>query len=206
MKRQKLTPTLIALSFIIGFSAHPALAYRGGYYEPYYNFSPYFSLSGGAWLPAHTTSLDATLKPTEAHYDGGFGIGGAIGMDLGQLFRLENELSYRYAPGRNGNGDTWALGWTVNGWLQLRNQTPVTPYFGGGIGLGRGHVASAGSWDGDIVGVAYQAGAGLDILLDRRTSLDIGYRYFGISDTSNDNKSGNDLVGSSIMAGVRVRF
>jgi opacity protein-like surface antigen len=206
MNRSFCTAALIVLAFIaIGSSVRPALAYRGGYYEPYDNFSPYFSLSGGGWLPAHTTSLDTTLKPTEARYDGGVGISAAVGMDLGQIVRLENELSYRYASGRNG-GDTWALAWMVNAWLQALNQSPVTPYFGGGFGLGHGHVVSAGSWDGDITGVAYQVGGGLDIQLDRRTSLDLGYRYFGISDTGNQNKSGNDLAGSSIMAGVRVRF
>lgn len=207
MKRLACAAILIALSVtVVAFSAQPALAYRGGYYEPYNNFSPYFSASGGAWLPTHTTTLDTTLKPTEARYDGGFGLGAAIGMDLGQLLRLENELSYRYARGRNGGGDTWALGWMVNAWIQARNQSPVTPYFGGGFGLGRGHVASAGAWDGDLTGVAYQAGGGLEIQLDRKTSLDVGYRYFGISDTSNQSNNGNDLAGSSVMAAVRVRF
>jgi opacity protein-like surface antigen len=127
-------------------------------------------------------------------------------MDLGQLLRLENELSYRYAPGRNGGGDTWALGWMVNAWLQARNRTPVTPYFGGGFGLGRGHMASAGAWDGDVIGVAYQAGGGLEIGMDRRTSLDLGYRYFGIADTSNNNTGNSNLAGSTLLAGVRVKF
>ena len=207
MKQLFFTATLIALTFIaVGFPARPASAFqRPYYYEPSHNFSPYFTISGGAWLPAHTSALDTSLTTTEKRYDGGVGVGAAIGMEIGQILRLENELSYRYASGRGG-GDTWALGWMVNAWLQARNQTPVTPYFGGGFGLGRGHVASAGLGDGDVTGVAFQAGAGLDILLDRRTSLDLGYRYFGISDTGNHIGSANDLAGSSFMAGVRFRF
>jgi len=194
------------------FASQPAMAYRDGYgygygYDNSYSrFSPYFSISGGPWFPTHTTSNDATFTPVETRYDGGIGVSGAFGAELGTFFRLENELSYRYAPGRNDIGDTWAFAWMLNAWLQARNQTPVTPYFGGGFGLGRGHVVSAGPWDGDMTGVAYQAGCGLDIRLDRRTSLDIGYRYFGISDTGNDNTHGDGLAGSTIAAGVRVRF
>jgi opacity protein-like surface antigen len=198
---------ILAIAFC--FASQPAMAYRDsyGYGYPYNGFSPYFSLSGEAWIPAHSTSNDISLLPTETHYDGGVGISGAFGAEIGPLFRLENELSYRYAPERNGGGDTWAFAWMLNGWLQAKNQTPVTPYIGGGFGLGRGHVVSAGPlWDGDMTGVAYQVGCGLDILLDRRTSLDLGYRYFGISDSSNNNAAGGGLAGSTILAGVRVRF
>ena len=198
---------ICALAIASCFAAQPAMAYRDNYgYGNPYGFSPYFSLSGGAWLPAHSTSDDISLKPTEAHYDGGVGISGAVGAELGTYFRVENELSYRYASGSNGGGDIWAFAWMLNGWFMARNQTPVTPYFGAGFGLGRGHEVSAGQWDGNMTGVAYQAGCGLDILLDRRTSLDIGYRYFGISNSDNSNAGSGDLTGSTISAGVRVRF
>jgi opacity protein-like surface antigen len=167
----------------------------------------YYSLSAGVWLPAHTSSVDASLKPTETHYNAGIGIGGAIGIDLGQIFRLENELSYRYSDAKSSGGNNWALAWMLNGWIETRNYSPVTPYFGGGFGLGRGHISTNGPSDGDVTGVAYQVGGGLDIRLDRRLSLDIGYRYFGISDTSDNNGTGsNDLAGSSVLAGLRVRF
>lgn len=199
---------IMAIGFC--FASQPAMAYRDGYghgYEnPYPGFSPYFSLSGGAWVPSNTTSNDASLTPTEAHYDTGAAVSGAVGAELGPYFRLENELSYRYASGRDDVGDTWAFAWMLNAWLQARNQTPVTPYFGGGFGLGRGHVISAGPWDGNMTGVAYQVGCGLDIRLDRRTSLDVGYRYFGISDTSNGNPGNDGLAGSTISAGVRIHF
>ncbi|KAB0669043.1 porin family protein [Oryzomonas sagensis] len=200
---------VVALTGIL--AAQTAFAFRDGYrnespYNPYGGVAPYLSIAGGAWLPTHTTSDNTTLTPTETRYDGGVGVAGAFGAELGPFFRLENELSYRYAPGHNGGGDTWALAWMINGWLQARNRTPVTPYFGAGLGLGRGHVASAGPWDGDMTGLAYQAGFGLDIMLDRVTSLDIGYRYFGITESDNNNAGGGDLAGSSIMAGVRFRF
>lgn len=198
---------ILALAALVVFTALPAHAYRGyPEYRQATGFSPYFTVSGGVWLPAHTTSLDTSLNPTESRYDGGAGFSGAVGMDIGRILRLENELSYRYASARNSGGDTWALGWLFNAWIQARNQTPVTPYFGGGFGLGRGHIATVGLTDGDITGVAYQVGGGLDIQLDRRTSLDLGYRYFGISDTGNHGANGNDLAGSTIMAGVRLRF
>ena len=199
---------IYTVAIALCFASQPALAYRDGYgYGNYYGFLPYVSVSGDAWIPAHSNSNTISLAPTETHYDGGAGISGAFGAEIGPFFRLENELSYRYASERNGGGDTWAFAWMLNGWLQAKNQTPVTPYFGGGFGLGRGHVVSNGTWDGDMTGVAYQVGCGLDIMLDRRTSLDLGYRYFGITDTSNNNNAGGDgLAGSTIMAGVRLKF
>lgn len=224
MKRLIITAALIFSACIsIGFSAQPASAYRGDrdsreyrdehdfrgertYQPPGIESRLYYSLSAGSWMPTHITSVDASLIPTDTHYDNGIGFGGAIGIDLGSIFRIENELSYKYASGRNG-GNLNALAWMLNAWIQPRNDAPVTPYFGGGFGLGRGHVSTIGPSDGVITGIAYQVGGGLDIRLDRRLSLDIGYRYFGISDASNNNAAANnELAGSSVMGGLRVRF
>jgi opacity protein-like surface antigen len=223
---------LTAACISVGFSAQTASAFRGEndvrierdyrgerdyrspreyqgereYQQPGIESLLYYSLSAGSWIPTHITYVDPQLTSTELSYDSGVAFSGAVGIDLGNFLRLENELSYKYASGRN-NGNIDAFAWMVNAWIEPRNYGTITPYFGGGVGLGRGNISNAGLSDGNITGVAYQVGGGLDIRLDRRLSLDIGYRYFGISDSSNSTAANtNDLAGSTIMGGLRVRF
>jgi opacity protein-like surface antigen len=103
-----------------------------------------------------------------------------------------------------------------NCFFDLHNDTPVTPYIGGGAGFAALHLedtfVNTGLFyqeDDDTV-FAYQAGAGLEIALNRRVSLDVGYRYFGtsraefnenfITETSLKYESHNAAVG------VRVKF
>lgn len=236
MRRFIITAALLSTAVIsVGLSAHPASAFRGErdyreyrddryipkeriipverivpvertYQPPATESMLYYSLSAGSWIPTHITSVDGSLVPTDTHYDNGIGFGGAVGIDLGNIFRLENELSYRSASGKYG-GNMDAFAWMLNAWIEPRSNAPVTPYFGGGFGLGRGHVSTIGPSDGVITGVAYQVGGGLDIRLDRQLSLDIGYRYFGISDAGNTNAAANnELAGSTVMGGLRIRF
>lgn len=95
----------------------------------------------------------------------------------------------------------------VNAWWDGRNGSPFTPYFGGGFGFGRGHVASPGPIDNSGSGKAYQVGGGVDCKIDQQLSLDVGYRYFGLSDTSSNGGAGSvDMVGSSVLTGIRWRF
>lgn len=167
----------------------------------------YFSLASGVWLPSRTSTVNNNFRPVDISYDASWGIGGAIGVALDSGLRLENEIVYRQASPRGSNDNMWALGWMVNAWWDGRNSSPFTPYFGGGFGFGRGHVASPGPVDNSGFGIAYQVGGGVDYKIDQRLSLDVGYRYFGVSDTSSNGGVGSvDLVGSSVLAGLRWRF
>lgn len=188
MKRLFLIATLVVLTTTQAFAAER-----------------YFSLATGAWFPGHTNTVNNSLQPFNISYNTGWSIGGAVGVAMDNGLRLENELVYRQASARGTGDDQWALGWMVNAWWDARNSTKITPYFGGGFGFGRGHASSPGPVDNDITGVAYQAGGGVDIRLDRSLSVDLGYRYFGISDMGNHG-SGSDLSGSSVMAGMRLKF
>lgn len=165
----------------------------------------YFLLATGVWFPHKSNTVNNSFQPVNVSYNTGWGIGGAVGIALDNGLHLENELVYRQASARGTSDDQWALGWLVNAWWHARNSTRITPYFGGGFGFGRGHASSPGPMDNNITGVAYQAGGGVDIRLDRRLSLDLGYRYFGITDTGS-HESGFDLAGSSVMAGFRLLF
>ena len=124
-------------------------------------------------------------------------IGGTGGYDFGMV-RLEGELSYKRGDLSavndltNGirfvhiDGDLGALAFMFNAFVDLHNDTPVTPYFGGGIGFASLHLSETTGIDSatgtpqtlypsDNAAVfAYQAGAGLEIALNRRVSLDLG--------------------------------
>lgn len=167
----------------------------------------------------------------QVEFDPGINVGGTGGFDFG-FVRLEGELSYKHAEinkisdaytGQqysNSNGSLGALAFLGNAFVDLHNQTPVTPYLGGGIGFAVLHIsdtyATIGNTrqqfysDDDDTVFAYQVGGGVDVALNRRFSLDIGYRYFatdkahfsrGISDSS-----GVKFESHNAAVGFRMKF
>jgi len=169
----------------------------------------YLSLAAGGWLPERTSGLNFGQGRTDVSYDTGWGVSGAFGGAFDSGLRLETELDYRQADARGASDNSWAAAWLLNLWWGMRNDSPLTPYLGGGAGLGRGHQASPGTVYFLGTGVAYQAGGGVDVRLNEALSLDVGYRYFGvigIGDLSNYSLGTFDLSGSSVMAGVRFHF
>jgi opacity protein-like surface antigen len=168
-------------------------------------------------------------------YDPSIDVGGTAGYDFG-MFRLEGELSYKRADiksitdqadgfqFRAVDGNIGALAMMFNAFFDLHNNTPVTPYLGGGIGFAAMNLSDTFGTDtrvgppqrtliyasdSDTV-FAYQAGVGLDIALNRQLSLDLGYRYFA---TDNATFNGDNLTATSLKfeshnatVGLRVRF
>ncbi|MBI5656904.1 MAG: porin family protein [Geobacter sp.] len=160
-------------------------------------------------------------------------VGGTGGYDFGYV-RVEGELSYRHAEIKsvvdrdtgdsyhNMDGNLGALAMMGNAFFDLHNDTPVTPYFGGGLGLAvlnlsdtYGTSASTGSRDflyseGNDTVLAYQAGAGVEIALNRKLSLDVGYRYFGTSKATFDKDISRTtdlkLESHNVAVGLRVKF
>ena len=172
---------------------------------------PGFYVSGflGATIPRDTgaTTFDFVNGgqfDDQVEFDPGFNIGGAAGYDFGFL-RLEGELAYKHSTidsiidKADGfrfvsvDGDIGAFSMLFNAYLDLRNNTPITPYFGGGVGFATVHLSDTFGVDtrdgapqqallylGDDQSVfAYQAGAGIGFDFDESYTLDIGYRYFG---------------------------
>lgn len=162
----------------------------------------YFSLETGAIFPAKTTAQNVTTE-----YKTGYAVGGTFGVKPGTNLRIETEIIYRNAEAKTG-GDLWSFAWLVNAWYDIPTSSNLTPYFGGGIGFARGHVASLNNVDLTSSGVAYQAGAGVDYRISRKVSLDVGYRYFGVSDTGTNNSDFGsiDQAGSSVLASAKWRF
>jgi len=163
-------------------------------------------------------------------FDPGINIGGTGGFDYG-LVRLEGELSYKHGEMatitdssgvqyRNVDGTVGALAMMFNVFMDLHNPSPVTPYFGGGIGVAALHLSDTfGTSDGsrtllyledDDSVFAYQVGAGLEIALNRSLSLDLGYRYFattkGRFDSSYDIDTELKFQSHNAAVGLRVKF
>ncbi len=166
-------------------------------------------------------------------FDPGITVGGTGGYDFGFL-RLEGELSYKHAEmkgitDRNSgdrfrsiDGSLGALALMGNAFFDLHNSSPVTPYWGAGAGLAFLHLSdthgtntATGSRDfiyseGDDTVFAYQAGGGVDIALNRKLSLDVGYRYFGTSTATFDKDVTRTtelkMESHNVAVGLRVKF
>jgi opacity protein-like surface antigen len=149
----------------------------------------------------------------QVSFDPGVYIGGTGGYDFGFL-RLEGELSYRHAkldtvtdqngvPFRRVEGDLGTFATMFNVFIDMHNASRVTPYLGGGIGFATVRISDTTSRDipgnlydeSDDTVAAYQVGAGVDVALNNRFSLDLGYRYF-ITEKAK-------LDGNSISSDVR---
>ncbi len=171
-------------------------------------------------------------------FDPSINIGGTGGFDFG-VIRLEGELSYKHgeissvtshnaATGATSefvstDGSLGALAMMANAFIDLHNYSPITPYIGGGIGFAALHLSDTFGTnisatpitrglvydhDDDTV-FAYQAGGGLEVALNRRLSLDLGYRYFATSKARFD----RTLISTSMKfeshngaVGLRVKF
>ncbi len=172
-----------------------------------------------------------------AKFDPSINIGGTGGFDFGMV-RLEGELSYKRgefssvtstdAAGAtsqftNMDGGLGALAFMVNSFIDLHNQSPITPYIGGGIGFAALHLDDTFGTNVSVTPVsrglvyerdddtvfAYQVGGGLEVALNRRLSLDLGYRYFATSKAHFNNTSVNaDMKFESHngAVGIRVKF
>ncbi|MDD2900624.1 MAG: outer membrane beta-barrel protein [Desulfuromonadaceae bacterium] len=156
-------------------------------------------------------------------------IGGTVGFDYGAV-RLEGELSYKQGEmatitdrvnnvqfhGESGN--LGALAMMFNTFFDLHNSSPVTPYLGGGVGFAAIHlsdtyVAEFGPpiyQEGDDSVFAYQIGAGFEIALKQRLSLDFGYRYFAATkasfDSYQDIASELKFKSHNVAVGLRALF
>jgi opacity protein-like surface antigen len=194
----------------------------------------------GATVPteSNVTSSDFTSGTSfddRVEFDPGIAVGGTIGYDYGMI-RLEGELSYRQADIKgvtdqangfrfgNPDGSLGALAMMFNAFFDLHTGTAVTPYWGGGIGFAVLRLSD--TFATDIVGgapqrvllyaadddtvLAYQAGVGLEIALDRQFSLDLGYRFFGTSKARFDadpvSTTTLKLESHNALMGLRMKF
>ncbi|WP_026843284.1 outer membrane protein [Citrifermentans bremense] len=180
---------------------------------------PYFSGFIGVTVPSETHA-GGDFNDT-VNFDPGLNIGGTAGMDFGTV-RLEGEVSYKEGnvdtiyfnnsppPNRFTNTDVSlnATAFMANMFIDLHNNGPITPYLGGGIGFA---ILSLDDKFGDFyipdeeVVLAYQAGGGLEVALNRQMSLDLGYRYFR-TDEANFADTKMRFESHNATVGLRIKF
>lgn len=180
------------------------------------------------------TSIDNTdgdVFSDEVEFDPGIYVGGTGGYDFGMV-RLEGEISYKHGEvsaitNRDTglrfsgvDGSLGALAMMANAFFDLHNNTPVTPYWGGGIGFAVLNLSDTFGNDGagrlllypedEATVFAYQAGGGLEIAISPQFSLDLGYRYFGTTRATFDSDvfttTKLKYESHNGMVGFRVKF
>lgn len=198
---------------------------------------PYFSVFLGTSFARDVTvsTFDFTNSKSfsdRVTFDPGIYTGGTGGYDFGFL-RLEGELSYRHANidtitestgnrFRSVDGNIGAFATMFNAFFDIHNSSRVTPYLGGGIGFATLRLSDAHGFDtvsgnrlllygkSDDTVFASQVGAGMDLAINNRSSLDIGYRYF-ITEKAHfdsDFATTSDLQFEShnVMIGFKFKF
>ena len=160
----------------------------------------YVSVFAGSSLPNDIKvnyNSGAYSSSTSMHLKSGYLLGGAIGMEANDYLRGEIE----YSRGRWEGKSYWAKvsGGVINSgdfpgtatanfllanvWFDLKTQYPITPYVGGGLGIGWTD-ANLNDYAGDSYGkdFAFQLGAGAKYSFSEHVSLDAGYRFKSIPD------------------------
>lgn len=229
----KIKKSIAAIAALIG-TAIPAVCFAS---PP--NPGGYMSFFVGTSAFEDTTITSTQFNPVSTRearteFDPDMNIGWTGGYDFGYV-RLEGEMSYKEgeisrvseatygARYVNTEGHIGAFALMMNTFVDIHNDSPVTPYLGGGLGYTsvsitntKGVDANTGALNyrvfrsDDASAFAYQVGGGVDLALNHHVSLDLGYRYFGTSRVSFTNdwpNSTNLKLGShNASVGMRIKF
>jgi opacity protein-like surface antigen len=219
---------LVAIITLLIFSIPSLSAAAAGRPGPYFSGFLGTSFARDVTVSGYDSFYNTSFND-QVTFDPGVYVGGTGGYDFGFL-RLEGELSYRNAKldtvtdsggnrYRNVDGDLGAFATMFNIFFDMHNASRVTPYLGGGIGFANLHLSNTTAFNNagkltlydrsnDTV-FASQVGAGMDIAINSRYSLDIGYRYF-ITDKA---KLEGDFTSSNLrfeshnaMVGFKFKF
>lgn len=189
----------------------------------------YVSLGIGFSIPQ--TQTDQVNETAE--FNNGFVTKGSLGYTFKGsspvVLRSELEISYRryggdrlgdtpFGPYHGSDGNLTYLTGMVNGLLDFKTGTRLTPFVGIGIGWSRVAYNSVKAKDGTSAIVddtdnvfAYQGMVGLAYDITESWKIDLEYRYFHTRNTTFKNDSGVDVdfdcnSNHSIIAGVRYLF
>ena len=183
-------------------------------------------VSAGAPLACQAIGCNPDSRITE--HGNGFVAGGALGFDYADGIRTE--LEYRFAnidvdsvnEFEQGvdvtpvelnalvGGVTKAHFLLTNFYFDFTNDSPITPFIGGGVG---GAFVEAADGERDAA-LAYQGRAGVAFSVAESSSFDLEYIYLRTNDLDFDSPlagagkvfSGEPLVSSSAMLSFRQHF
>ena len=196
---------------------------------------PYASAFIGVTIPQNQDASSYNYFTERGYLDRlefnpGVSVGGSGGYDFGYV-RVEGEISYKYSEidtitdKRNGyqfqnvDGNIGAFALMFNTFIDFHNTSQITPYLGAGIGFATIYLSNTYGTDvsttpytrpllynEDYDAVfAYQLGAGVEIALNRRLSLDFGYRYFSTGTASIGNNNYYDNYYNWIVTSVKYQ-
>jgi len=181
----------------------------------------YVGASAGLFMVNESTLTDNAGYTAKATFDQGIVVRGFGGYAFGAGTRVEGELSYgntnidkiKSTSGTSVkiNSELWAISLMANVYYDIKTQSIVTPYIGGGIGFSnvnaeRGTANGTTVWrsDSDTV-LAYQIGAGAGFEVNKNVTIDVGYRYFGTQDVHFDLLDAQ-FTSHNVTVGVRNMF
>lgn len=159
----------------------------------------YLAIRSGLTIPQNTNYRFAG-KNWEQEFETGWQLGTAAGYEFKSFNawlapRAEVELTYDQAlvdshtiagakvSDPNAYGFVRSLDLMANGYLDFRLNRYLSPYVGGGVGVGYsdfdrlGTSANGVVMDDNDVGFVWQAMGGLGIALSSNSTVDFGYRY-----------------------------
>jgi opacity protein-like surface antigen len=168
---------------------------------------------------------------TQYSYDAGHAISAALGVSLGDGYRVEvevanqmNELTYGWAPGLSSdfNGvDNMVSTLMANAYKDFSISDKFSGYLSGGIGAAynafdiRSYTQSlnGGAWTQrnltrhDDTVLAWQLGAGLGYDLTKEINLNVGWRYLSTADEFDFKPNSEvDFASNNVTAGIRYSF
>lgn len=172
---------------------------------------PYLELGAGALVQESALNTNGPTFLIDSDYGTGWSIRGGAGYGFDNGIRVEGEAGYRRTdlnrlritrdgglgaslglPPLDGarlatTGESENLSFMLNGWYDVRTNTPFMPYIGGGLGvsharLNRISVPGLQLVDDSDMVLAYQLGVGFAYALTPRASVTVDYRYFATSD------------------------
>lgn len=184
-------------------------------------YKPYVSLFGGASVLTKNPHIETSSGSTNFDLlmnNPGYIIGGTVGVDWGNQIRTEVELSHArwtsdryhysgtsYAGTLNGKSDVSATYLLGNAWLDLSHDSRITPYVGGGLGIGWANVNAFTDLRGggdhfNSSGLAFQIGAGLRFNVSDSVTIDAGYRFKDIVGLNYNAAANGDVLTDTSLA------
>ncbi len=177
--------------------------------------APYLGFNIGFTMPSDSDLSEPGFSDAELTFDTGMAISATVGQKIG-MGRLEAELGYKTSdldsvsvPGFGSatvNGDASVLSLMGNGYIDFAANPMITPYVMAGLGIASLSIDSADlDVDDDDTVIAYQVGVGCGFALNKKVTLDVGYRYMGTTDA--DIQGVDVTYGShNLLAGLRFNF
>jgi len=102
------------------------------------------------------------------------------------------------------DGDATVIAGLINLYYDFENDSPVTPFITGGVGLANVDAEIEGDSEDDSV-IAYQLGGGIGYALSETTTLDLMYRYFSMQDPEFDGAD-VEVAAHQFLIGARFAF